>query len=283
MTYAERLSGELSRVGIRGRLRARIVAEIADHLACDPGAELGPPERLARQFADELGTSLARRAAFVSFAALSFAGAMFAAAFLTHPALLRTATDTARPFSSIAAVLLVVAPQVALVAGSLAALRALRRRRAPVLPRPEATVVLRRAATGVLAGLASMGAFALMAAVVGDRAPSGWATLTFSLSSAGALALFAAAPVLLAAARLRPVAEGTAGGLSEDLGRMLPDRLRGRPWSLALLLAAVVVVLIALAGVIQSDPFDGALRGLADGGACLVGFTLFGRYLGLRS
>jgi hypothetical protein len=282
MTYVERLSGELSGVGIRGRLRARILAEIADHLACDPDAELGSPDQLARQFADELGTSLARRAALVTFGALSFAGAMFAASFLSHPGLLRSATVTAHPFSDIAAALMVVAPQVALVAGSLAAIRALRRRSAAVLPRLEAGIMLRRTATGLLAGLVSMGAFALMAGVVGDRAPVWWATLTFSLSGAGALALLGAAPVLFTAARLRPVAQGVAGDLSDDLGAVLPDGLRDRPWSFALLVAGAVALIIAIAGVIQSDPFDGALRGIADGGACLLGFALLGRYLGLR-
>jgi hypothetical protein len=283
MTYIEQLSGELWRVGIRGRLRARIVAEIADHLTCDPGAELGPASELAHQFADELGTSLARRAAFVSFAALSFAGAMFAAAFLSNPGLLRTATDTARAFSDLAAALLVLAPQVALVAGSLAAIRALRRRGAAVLPRPEAGILVRRAATGLLAGLTSVGAFALMAAIVGDRAPGWWPTLTFGLSGAGALALCGAAPILLAAARLRPVAAGTAGDLSADLGPVLPNSLRDKPWSFALLVAGAVALVIAIAGVLQADPFDGALRGIADGSACLLGFALLGRYLGLRA
>ena len=33
MRYEDRLSAELSAVGIRGRLRARIVAEAHDHLA----------------------------------------------------------------------------------------------------------------------------------------------------------------------------------------------------------------------------------------------------------
>jgi hypothetical protein len=39
---------------------------------------------------------------------------------------------------------------------------------------------------------------------------------------------------------------------------------------------------IGLAGVVQSDPFDGLARGLADGAACLAGFAVLGRYLGLR-
>jgi hypothetical protein len=41
-------------------------------------------------------------------------------------------------------------------------------------------------------------------------------------------------------------------------------------------------VLIAVAGVLQADPYDGVLRGIVDAGACLVGFAVLGRYLGLR-
>jgi len=61
--FVTRLGEELGRVGIRGRLRTRILAEYADHLACDPAAQLGEPGALARQFADELGSARARRAA----------------------------------------------------------------------------------------------------------------------------------------------------------------------------------------------------------------------------
>ena len=283
MRYSERLSVELSNVGVRGRLRARILAEIADHLACDPDADMGPPAQLARQFADELGTSLARRAALVVFASLAAAGSMFAAAFLSNPGVIRSATETARPFSDLAAALMVVAPQVALVSGLLAPVRAARSRGASVMARAEAAIVVRRAGTGLVAGLASMGGFALLAVIIGNRAPGSWVVLTLSLSGAGAMALVGATPALLAAARLRPVAQGAAGDLSDDLGVLMPGRLRGRPWSLALLVAAAVALVIALAGVVQSDPFDGALRGLADGGACLLGFALLGRFLGLRS
>jgi hypothetical protein len=65
------LGRELAAVGIRGRRRDRILAEFADHLACDPQAQLGEPRDLARQFADELATDSARRAAFATFGALA--------------------------------------------------------------------------------------------------------------------------------------------------------------------------------------------------------------------
>jgi hypothetical protein len=39
---------------------------------------------------------------------------------------------------------------------------------------------------------------------------------------------------------------------------------------------------VALAGAVQGDPFDGLLRGVFEGLACLGGFAVLGRYLGLR-
>ncbi|HEY2316874.1 MAG TPA: hypothetical protein VGH67_01130 [Solirubrobacteraceae bacterium] len=63
--FQSQLNGELTAVGITGRLRRRILDEFADHLACDPQASLGDPRALARQFADEVGTTRAMRAALV--------------------------------------------------------------------------------------------------------------------------------------------------------------------------------------------------------------------------
>jgi hypothetical protein len=62
--FHDDLHGELTSVGITGALRNRILAEFDDHLAVDPEADLGAPPALARQFANELGTSRARRAAY---------------------------------------------------------------------------------------------------------------------------------------------------------------------------------------------------------------------------
>ena len=48
-----------------------------------------------------------------------------------------------------------------------------------------------------------------------------------------------------------------------------------------MLCLAIVVALGAL-GVVTDDPFDGLARGLADAIACMAGFVVLGRYLGLR-
>ena len=50
----------------------------------------------------------------------------------------------------------------------------------------------------------------------------------------------------------------------------------------ALAIAGAVALCIALAGILQADPFDGLARAFADGALCLIGFALLGRPLGLR-
>ena len=73
MSYLEALDRELREAAVRGRLRRRILAEIADHLACDPEADLGPPRALAREFAVQLGSSRTRRSACATVVALGVA------------------------------------------------------------------------------------------------------------------------------------------------------------------------------------------------------------------
>ncbi len=74
MSFLADLESELTKAGIPARRRARIVAEFTDHLSQDPAADLGEPEALAQQFADELGTRLARVTAYRAFAVLAVAG-----------------------------------------------------------------------------------------------------------------------------------------------------------------------------------------------------------------
>ena len=51
----------------------------------------------------------------------------------------------------------------------------------------------------------------------------------------------------------------------------------------ALLFAASLFVLVALQGVVTSDPFDGLARGVLEACACLLGFAALGPYVGLWS
>lgn len=283
-SYRDELHRELAAVGITGALRARITTEIEDHLDCDPAAELGAPQALAGQFADELGTSRARRAGFASFAALAVAGILFGVAFVTAPghAFGSLPVGAAWP-ARVANWIGVLAPQVAFVAGLLAVLRALHRRRERVIAAAETRMIVRRAGVGVLTGLASMVSLAVIANELSAYLPGWWVTLSWACAGTGTVALLASVPALLAARRLPSRTEGPAGDLFDDIGAWLPRSLEGRPWRFALLVAGAIFVLMAVTGFLASDGPDGVARGVVDGLACLLGFATLGRYLGLWS
>ena len=284
MRYGDDLARALGRVGIGGGLRRRIVAEIADHLASDPSAPLGPADALARRFADELGTSRSRRAAFAAFAALALAGVAFTVAFVA----LAAARDLPRLHArmpllgELAAGLTILAPQLAFVAGVLAALRAYRRRHDDALSAAEAALLHRRTALALVAGLAAMCGLALLVFEYEASLPAWLTTLGYACAAAGGAAVAAAAPATLAAVRVRVSAAGEADDVFADLGPLVPAGLRGRPWPFARAVAVLVFLAVTAAGVAQADPFDGALRGLVEAAAVLGGFALLGRYLGLR-
>ena len=118
--YLDELCAELTRVGIRGALRDRILAEASDHLAEGEVEEFGEPRVIAQRFADELATVHGRRATFRGFAALGAAGAVFAAGWLLVP-LAGGWTDitaaTLWPLALAAAIGMVVCSQVSFAAG----------------------------------------------------------------------------------------------------------------------------------------------------------------------
>jgi hypothetical protein len=272
VNWLDELERELRAARVPGARRRRIVAEIADHLAYDPAAEerLGEPRALARQFADELGTSLARRAAFLSFLALVPLGLLFAALFAL----------TARHTTNVATGLmlaLVVGVQLAFVGGTLAWLRAWRLRAAAVIPAAEAWILLRRAGLGIAGGGIVVVSLHLLVSgrwlgVQWSMPALGWTTV-----AVGAASVLFGAAVVVRGLRLLPLAEGDAGDFAFDVG------VAADPWRLALMIAGAVVLCIALAGLAQSDPIDGLVRALGDGGLCLAGFAVLGRPLGLRS
>ena len=134
-----------------------ILLELDDHIECEPGCEdrLGDPRELAVKFADELATSRARRSALHAFVAL----ALTAVALATSQLAIEAAGGYPGFTNGISLLLffpalvgIFFAPQVALVTGSLAALRAIRRRRTPRLPAAEIGLITRRARIALLAG-----------------------------------------------------------------------------------------------------------------------------------
>jgi hypothetical protein len=278
--FIDTLGSELSAAGIRGARRERILTELADHLSCDPSAQLGSPPELARQFADELGTSRARRGAVATFAALALAGLLCGGAFaFANLGPLKSAET--HPLARLAGGVLLIAAQIAFATGLLAALRVVWRRRSQSLPRAEATVIVRRAAIAIASGLVSMAALAVIALALGHSESSSWRTYTLIAAAVGFVGLLGVSPSVLAAARMRPTAAGERGDIFDDLGPLTPAPLRGHPWRLALLVAAGLFVVVALQGVIISDPFDGLFRAAAEALACLIGFAALGPYVGL--
>lgn len=286
MTYLKALESELTAAGIPAARRRRILSEFEDHLHEDPGAQLGAPSELAHQFADELGTSLARAGAFRAFAALAFAGiglvAMFAAAggarglgLVRHHAA-NTPTWT-MPFLLVAA----VAAQVAFAAGMLALLRAWRLRNERVIGAADARVLARRSAVGLVGGLLTLAVLPACAVAFPRAAGHTWTVFAWIVAGVGVAVLAAAAPTLISSFRLRPTHAGEAADLTADLGGWVPPSLT--PTHIALLLALGIAILLSAQGVIVDDPYDGAARGILDGIACLGGFAILGRYLGLRT
>jgi len=281
--YLKSLSDELARTGIGGRLQRRIVAEFADHLACDPSAELGSPSLLARQFADELGTSRARVAAFRAFGALALGGVLFGVAVLTAAALGGVArVNVSTPLIAVM-LTCILAGQVAFVAGGLGVLRALRLRGDDVVCTDEAIVLARRAGVGLASGVVTMLALPAIALGAPHALTSAWRVYALAASGVGIGVMLLAAPAVVAAVRVRPLVNGRAGDLFSDLGLFAPRALEGSPWRFALLVAFALALVTAASGLAGGDPYDGALRGLFEAAGCLAGYATLSRYLGLRA
>jgi hypothetical protein len=279
--FVTSLADELRAVGIRGRLLQRIVAEYEDHLRCDPDAQLGTPSELAREFADEVGTSNVRRGAVVGFAALTVAAIALAVPVIDALSFhaFRSTEQGWKPVGDAGLAIVALATQVALASGTLAILRTVWHRRERIVSRTEATMIFRRNVLALACGLATMAGLGLMAA--GIRGHTSWRTLAATGAGAGALALIAAAPFVLRAGQVRPTSEGPRGDVLDDLGPFAPAWLRGRPWRFAVLFAVAIGIVVALLGVAANDPFDGIFRGIAEAFVCLVGFAALGPFIGL--
>jgi len=263
------LDSELAILGVPARRRRRIRLELEDHLACHPDADLGDPRELARQFANELGTALARRTSSAIFLLLAPFGLLVGALFAS--AGVRTESP---PLALTLA--LVLGVQLAFVGGTLAALRAWRLRGRVAIPATEARVLLRRAGLGVVGAALTVVALGLFASGYYRDFQWSLSPLSWAAFAVGGAAVLLGTALLIRAFRLLPLGTGEPGDFSFDLGIAVD------PWLLAVAIAGAVGLCIAAAGVVQGDPFDGLARAAADAIACLGGFALFGRQLGLR-
>jgi len=277
-SYLEALDLELADVGIPSRLRRRILAECEDHLRSDDGAldRFGAPAEIANAFAAELGARTTRRAAVGAFVALGVAGALYAVSFVGASFAGHPAPDTWPLLAQLALVAVILAPQVSFVAGSLALVRTLRRRE-PVLPSAELSVINRRMGIALVFGIVTMVALGVLALELRNDSAGWWVALTLAgVAISTPLLVLAALPAAVAA-RLKPRVAGDSGDLFDDLGFV-----RMEPWRFAGLVAVGLGLVVFLAAAAQGDPFDGAVNGTAEALACLAGFAALGRYLSLR-
>jgi hypothetical protein len=288
MSWLEDLSGELYARGVTRRDRARIVAELSDHIACDPGCEdrLGDPRTLAMSFADELATAQARTSAFAAFAALAVAAVVLIVSQITlgrfaHYPGYSNGISMALFFPALLG--MVVAPQIALVAGSLAAWRAVRRRRVASIPADEIALIHRRVRVALASGFATMAAIELYVVDFSERLPAWWLALSGSLAAVAGVGLWAAARTRSGAWSVVSGAEGPAGDIFEDLPVLGWSWLRPRPWLLgALASLAVGFAMGAFEAHAEHSMLEGIQRGGFEGVAAAIGFVLLGRAIGAR-
>jgi hypothetical protein len=280
--YLDALATELGFVGIGGKQRRRILAEVEDHLheSGKPG-RFGDPALIAARFADELATSKVRRVAWGSVVALAPAGIGYAI-LLSLPAPWPDITaGRSVPVAVVAAATMLLAPQVSFAAGLLAVAGAWRLRSQVAAPASAIALVRRRAGVALAAG-----ATTLVAVMVTTYEFTAWMStwriaLTFSIAGASLLPIVGGAVALHRTGALRPQTAGHAGDVFDDLGPVLdrlPLELRGRPWRFCLLFAAGVALLALLGG----GPDEGPRNAVAEFVAVCAGFAALGRYLGLR-
>jgi hypothetical protein len=278
VSWLEELDRELRALGVPRSERKRILFELEDHLRSSKGetVELGDPEALAQEFADELATAESRRAALVGFAALAAAGIGFALCLVTGALAGSPDIGSAEimPLGMLAALVMLLAPQVAFAAGLLALLGAVRTRRARIVPAADATLGIRRTAIALAAGAASLSALALYA--IEYRAGlSTWWTVTAVTTAAGlTVPLALAATRVRRAAGIRSAVEGDAGDVFDDL----PIRVPRRPWALCVAVALLAAVATGVAGGLDEGPRNAVFEALA----VVAGFVVLGRALGLR-
>jgi hypothetical protein len=275
--FLERLDRELASRGVRRSLRRRIGLEYADHLACDPEAEprLGDPEDLATAFAAELAADDARRVARNAFVALALAAIALVAGQLTiapaggYPGY-NNGLSTALAVPTILTIL--IAPQIALVAGSLAAWRALRTRGSRRLPDAEVALIRRRCAIAVTAGLATCAAMVLYATDHTEQMAGWWVALQIGLAAAAALALTAVAFQASRSRHTVGAVPGPSGGIVEDLPPLALVASHPRAACAAAAITAGVAGTV-LGGIAERSLIEGLERGTFEGlvvGVCLV-------------
>lgn len=280
MSWLGELADELRAVGIAGRERDAIVAELEDHIACEPACEarLGDPRALAHRFADERATQAARGSARAVFAALVLAAvALLVSQLSTGAAGGYPGFDQGHALVlAIAALIgIVFGPQVALVAGSLALWRSLRQRSEPVLPGAAIALLRRRAGVGLGGGLATTSSLELYAVNFSGIVPGWWLALVGVSAGLATIALAVVAVRLRGSGSLVVTTSGPAGDIFEHLRPLRV--LRGHPWRLCATAAgAVGIAMTLVTWHAERSLAEGLERGAVECLAATAGFALLG-------
>ncbi len=269
----EELRRELDAAGVRGRWQRRALEEARDHLA-ESGGGFGDPRKIARDIAAVVATTQTRQAALVAFGGLVAAGLACVVAF----ALSGSADITAGGLLGItASAAIVVASQIAFVAGMFMAWRALHLR--PPARTAELSVVRRRAAVALSGAAVTAVAWIVYAYQYDD---SGWIVV---LSAATLLLLALSASRVVTAARPRPLPGGEAGDVFDELAPIVGPAvaLRAHPWVFAVLVAGSAGALVCVSGwSAEGAVADGLVRGIPEALAVLGAYAALGRVLALR-
>jgi hypothetical protein len=287
MSWLQQLADELTARGVGGRDRRGILDELRDHIACEHGSvdRLGDPRELAGSFADELATSRIRRAALWTFGALAAAALVLAVS--------QVAINHAGGYPGFdhglsqllfwpALLGVTVAPQAALVAGTLAALRAVRRRRTASLPAAELALVARRSRVALAAGLATMAGLGIYVVNFVTHFPVWYEVVVAGLAAVAAVGLVIAWRTVARAGSVVCGAEGPAGDVFDDLPMIRWDWLRRHPWLLGALASVLAAgVITAGTGHAEHSLIEGLQRGIPEGLAAAIGFIVLGRAIGV--
>jgi hypothetical protein len=295
----DELRRELASAGVTERAAARPLAEARDHLldaARADGEEIavtafGSPQTVARRLADEIASRRTCGAALASFAALAVAGAAYLLIMVLGGVAGATPDVTSGRTAAVgvaAAAGMILLPQVAFVAGCLAAVQAWRIRRRPVVA-AELALLRRRSALALVAGAASLATLALYAFELGYQLAGWWMPMAIVLCAATLLPLAVAAARLRGSAQVIVVAGGPAGDVFDDLSALCgrvralrAERLRAHPATFVIGAAGLVYVATVVARWrAEGDPGSGLAAGALETVAFLVCYFALRRPLAL--
>ena len=308
--YLDRLDHELR---LQRAPRRRLLAEVEDHLrscARELGAgvdeaeaerraveRFGAAATVARHFAQTVAATSARR----SVCCFGVAFAFYATALVVF-ALTADARFADFPQGAPSALAL----QIGAVAAILSVVRALRWRRAPLVPEDRVRLLANGAVVGVVAGGAGLVLEALIAAtrpagvLPWDKEPLVLALFALAIGATLAAALAAAAAAfrsstLAALPGREPDGCGPTASLVDDAAALLPAARRplsalfARPARLVALTASLAGVAVLLSQIVSSDFADHASialpalgLGVFEAAMVGVGYLTLGRFLGLR-